>query len=120
MIPYPARCSVSECLDHVRPLCISLLGKNHDLSTSLILLHTAMHLNDLVEFEVPADLNLQRPFRDLLHQVVKRQSREVFGLTSIGVKVTAVGSPPCEIVAPPLVSNDTGDTNNAILLSAAE
>ena len=54
--------------------------------------------------------------------VALRPAREVFSLTSIGGQGDRRGNRlhRSEIVARPLVSNDAGDTNNAILLSAAE
>jgi hypothetical protein len=43
-----------------------LLGQCDDLSTRLVLLHTAVSLNDLIELEGLADLDVQRSRRDLL------------------------------------------------------
>src|SRR5258708_37519935 len=59
------------------------LGHHHDFSSCLVLLHAAMRLNDLIQVEGPAHLNVQRARHDLLDQALERRSHEVFRFPGI-------------------------------------
>src|ERR1700739_670462 len=64
-----------------RPLKSS---QDDDLAARFVLLHAAVRLDDVVEFEHFADLDPQRPRGDLLYQFIERCQHEVLGPAIIG------------------------------------
>jgi hypothetical protein len=56
----------------------ALLGQHYDLSARLVPLHAAMRLNDLIQVEGPADLDVQTARHDLLGQFLERRQRLIY------------------------------------------
>src|SRR5271157_1135328 len=52
-------------------------GQHHDFALRLVLLHAAVRLDDLVETEGPADLDVQPPGGDLPNQFIERGRHEI-------------------------------------------
>ncbi len=103
-----------------RSLSGALLGQHDDLSSRLVLLHATMGLNDLVEVESFADLDVQCARCDFLDQILERHPHEIFRFSSIGGQADR-GRDSLhwgEVVERPFVADNARHANDAALLGA--